>query len=51
MAGLFLIGTQKIVIAVKTGLFRKVDYTGYTYEDGVYVLSLNCILLGEEAAE
>ena len=24
---------------------------GYTYEDGVYVLSLNCILLGEEAAE
>ena len=26
-------------------------YTGYTYEDGVYVLSLNCILLGEEAAE
>ena len=33
------------------GLFRKVDYTGYTYEDGVYVLSLNCILLGEEAAE
>lgn len=35
----------------KTGLFRKVDYTGYTYEDGVYVLSLNCILLGEEAAE
>lgn len=22
MAGLFLIGTQKIVIAVKTGLFR-----------------------------
>ena len=35
----------------KTGLFCKVDYTGYTYEDGVYVLSLNCILLGEEAAE
>ena len=35
----------------KTGLFRKVDNTGYTYEDGVYVLSLNCILLGEEAAE
>ena len=35
----------------KTGLFRKVAYTGYTYEDGVYVLSLNCILLGEEAAE
>ena len=33
------------------GLFQKVDYTGYTYEDGVYVLSLNCILLGEEAAE
>ena len=35
----------------KTGLFQKVDYTGYTYEDGVYVLSLNCILQGEEAAQ
>lgn len=35
----------------KTGLFQKVDYTGYTYEDGVYVLSLNCILQGEEAAK
>ena len=35
----------------KTGLFRKVDYTGYTYEDGVYVLSLNCILQGKETAE
>ena len=35
----------------KTGLFQKVDYTGYTYEDGVYVLSLNCILQGKEAAK
>ena len=35
----------------KTGLFRKVDYTGYTYEDGMYVLSLNCILQGKETAE
>ena len=33
------------------GLFRKVDYTGYTYEDGMYVLSLNCILQGKETAE
>lgn len=33
------------------GLFRKVDYTGYTYEDGMYVLSLNCILQGKENAE
>ena len=35
----------------KTGLFQKVDYTGYAYDDGVYVLSLNCILQGEEAAQ
>ncbi len=35
----------------KTGLFQKVDYTGYTYDEGVYVLSLNCILQGEEAAQ
>ena len=33
------------------GLFRRVDYTGYTYEDGMYVLSLNCILQGKETAE
>lgn len=33
------------------GLFQKVDYTGYTYEDGMYVLSLNCILQGKETAE
>lgn len=35
----------------KTGLFQKVDYTGYAYDEGVYVLSLNCILQGEEAAQ
>lgn len=35
----------------KTGLFRKVDYTGYAYDEGVYVLSLNCILQGEEGAQ
>ena len=37
----------------KTGLFQKVDYTGYAYDEGVYVLSLNCILQsgGEEAAK
>ena len=33
------------------GLFQKVDYTGYTYEDGMYVLSLNCTLQGKETAE
>ncbi len=27
-----------------TGLFHKVDYTGYTYQDGIYTLSLVCIM-------
>ena len=41
----------------KTGLFQKVEYTGYAYDEGVYVLSLNCTLQGtqpdggEEAAQ
>ena len=31
-----VIGTFRAVMCLqKTGLFRKVDYTGYTYEDGV----------------
>lgn len=30
-----------------TGLFHTVDYTGYTYEDGVYTLSLSCTLEGK----
>ncbi len=27
-----------------TGLFHKVDYTGYTYEDEIYTLSLSCTM-------
>ncbi len=31
-----------------TGLFSEVNYTGYTYEDGQYALSLVCTLQGHE---
>ena len=30
-----------------TGLFHTVDYTGYTFEDGLYTLSLSCTLEGK----
>ncbi|XCP86783.1 hypothetical protein ABXS75_08325 [Roseburia hominis] len=31
-----------------TKLFHKVEYTGYTYQDGVYTLSLVCIMDGPQ---
>lgn len=33
----------------QTGLFHKVDYTGYAYENEWYTLSLSCIMEGKEA--
>lgn len=30
-----------------TGLFHTVDYTGYTFEDGLYTLSLSCTMEGK----
>ena len=33
---------------IESGLFRQVDYTGYEYKNGVYVLSMRCILKGTE---
>lgn len=32
----------------ETNLFHEVDYTGYTYEDGVYTLSIRCIMDGPQ---
>ena len=32
-----------------TDLFHKVEYTGYTYEDGVYTLSILCIMDSSQA--
>lgn len=31
----------------ETGLFHTVDYTGYTFEDGWYTLSLSCTMEGK----
>lgn len=31
----------------ETGLFHTVDYTGYTFEDGLYTLSLSCTMAGK----
>lgn len=33
----------------QTGVFHKVDYTGYTYENGWYTLSLSCTMEGKRA--
>lgn len=35
----------------ESGLFEEVRYTGYVYEEGVYTLSLSCVLAGRGAAE
>ncbi len=32
----------------ETGLFHTVDYTGYSFEDGWYTLSLSCTMEGKE---
>ncbi|MCI8597919.1 MAG: hypothetical protein HFJ10_05695 [Lachnospiraceae bacterium] len=34
----------------ETGIFHKVDYTGYTYENEWYTLSLSCTMEGKEIA-
>ena len=31
----------------ETGLFHTVDYTGYSFEDGWYTLSLSCTMEGK----
>lgn len=34
-----------------TGLFQKVQYTGYAYDEGQYVLSLSCVLQGPDQTQ
>ena len=34
-----------------TGLFEEVNYTGYSYGDNEYTLSLSCVLVAADAGE